>query len=138
MFENVHSGCAGKAIYLIPADLGRNNEFHHCSYSKSILKLVKLQCLVASINVAKRRKFSPRNFEIFVEICTNFESIVVQTSVRSWYKNIQNMRNLQSYIFRISQHFATKLCNFTNFKLLFLAVVMDFFLPAYCRSKFIL
>ena len=27
-------------------------------------------------------------------------------------------------------HFATKLCNFTNFKLLFLAIVMDFVLLA--------
>jgi hypothetical protein len=31
---------------------------------------------------------------------------------------------LQGYIFRILQHFATKLCNFTNFSMLFLAVVI--------------
>ncbi len=38
------------------------------------------------------------------------------------------------YIFRILQHFATKLCNFTNafskLNMLFLAVVMDFVPPA--------
>jgi hypothetical protein len=31
----------------------------------------------------------------------------------------------QGYIFRILQHFAAKLCNFTNFNTLFLVVVMD-------------
>jgi hypothetical protein len=36
----------------------------------------------------------------------------------------------QGYIFLILQHFATKLCNFTNFNMLFLAVVMDFVLLA--------
>ena len=35
---------------------------------------------------------------------------------------IQNLRTLQGYIFRILQHFATKLCNFTNFSMLFLGI----------------
>jgi hypothetical protein len=35
-----------------------------------------------------------------------------------------------SNIFRILQHFPTKLCNVTNFNMLFLAVVMDFVLLA--------
>ncbi len=45
------------------------------------------------------------------------------------------IREIAGYIFRILQHVATKLCNFTNFKMLFLAVVMgiSFFLPT---SKF--
>jgi hypothetical protein len=57
-----------------------------------------------------------------------------------WYKLIQNLYKIykiytkfqisQDYIFRILQHFATKLCNFTNFNMLFLAVVMDFVLLA--------
>jgi hypothetical protein len=38
--------------------------------------------------------------------------------------------NFAGYIFRILQQFATKLCNFTNFNMLFLAVVMDFVLLA--------
>jgi hypothetical protein len=46
------------------------------------------------------------------------------------YKLIQNLQISQGYIFRILQHFATKLCNFTNFNMLFLAVVMDFVLLA--------
>ena len=41
-------------------------------------------------------------------------------------KNIQNLQISQAYIFRILQYFATKLGNFTNFKMLFLAVVRDF------------
>ena len=42
----------------------------------------------------------------------------------------------QSFSFRILQHFATKLCNFTIFKMLLLAIVMDFggFMPG---SEFI-
>jgi hypothetical protein len=45
-------------------------------------------------------------------------------------KLVQNMQISQVYIFLILQHFATKLCNFTNFNMLFLAVVMDFVLLA--------
>ena len=41
----------------------------------------------------------------------------------------------QGYIFRILQHFATNLCNFTNFKMLFLAVVMDFVFLAQIKIK---
>ena len=40
------------------------------------------------------------------------------------YKSIQNLQTLQGYIFHILQHFATKLCNFTYFSMLFLAVVI--------------
>ncbi len=50
-------------------------------------------------------------------------SKVVQTSAR----NAKNDTKFAGCIFRT---FATKLCNFTNFKMLFLAVVMDFVLPA--------
>jgi hypothetical protein len=39
---------------------------------------------------------------------------------------MQNLQIAQGYILRILQHFATKLCNFTNFKMLYLAAVMDF------------
>jgi hypothetical protein len=40
------------------------------------------------------------------------------------------MQTLQGYIFRILQHFATKLCNVTNITMLFLAVVIDLHLLA--------
>jgi hypothetical protein len=43
---------------------------------------------------------------------------------------IQNLQISQGYIFSILQHSAAKLCNFTNFNMLFLAVVMDFVLLA--------
>jgi hypothetical protein len=43
------------------------------------------------------------------------------SNVRTQYKSIQN---LQGYIFLILQHFATKLCNFTHFSMLFLAAVI--------------
>ena len=39
------------------------------------------------------------------------------------YKNLQTSRG---YIFRIFKHFATKLCHFTNLKMLFLAAVIYF------------
>jgi hypothetical protein len=45
-------------------------------------------------------------------------------------KLIQNLQISQGYIFIILHHFATKRCNFTNFNMLFLAVVMDFVLLA--------
>ncbi len=39
---------------------------------------------------------------------------------------IQNLQTSQRYIFHILQHFTTKLCHFTNFRMLFNAVVMNF------------
>ena len=50
---------------------------------------------------------------------------VVQISARNTkvYKIREICRAIQ-YIFLILQHFATKLCNFTNVKMLFLAIVM--------------
>ena len=42
------------------------------------------------------------------------------------YKSIQNSQTLQGYIFLILQHFATKLCNLTNFSMFFNAVVINF------------
>ena len=60
---------------------------------------------------------------------STFGSKVVQISVRN--TKVYKMREIcRAIIFRILQHFATKLCNFTNFKMLFLAVVMDFVLLA--------
>jgi hypothetical protein len=39
--------------------------------------------------------------------------------------NVGNVVGIfQGYIFRILQHFATKLCNFTNFSMLYLAVAI--------------
>jgi hypothetical protein len=40
------------------------------------------------------------------------------------------MQTLQSYIFQALQHLAAKFCTFTNFSMLFLAVVFDSLLSA--------
>jgi hypothetical protein len=42
-------------------------------------------------------------------------------------KILQNLRTLQGYIFRIIQHFATKLCNFTHFSIYALSSCSDLF-----------
>ena len=49
---------------------------------------------------------------------------------------MQNLQTSQAYIFRILQHFATKLGNFTNFNMLFLAVVKDFVFFAKMKIQF--
>jgi hypothetical protein len=41
--------------------------------------------------------------------------------------NVQNLQISKGYIFRILQHFAAKLCNFTNFNMLFPAISGDGF-----------
>ena len=51
-------------------------------------------------------------------------------------KNIQNLQTSQAYIFHILQSFATKLGNFTNFKMLFLAVVKYFAFFAKMKIQF--
>jgi hypothetical protein len=38
---------------------------------------------------------------------------------RTQYKSIQNLQTLEGYIFHILQHFTTKICNFTNFSMLY-------------------
>ena len=49
---------------------------------------------------------------------------------------IQNLQTSQAYIFRILQHFATKLGSFTNFNMHFLAVVKDFDFFAKMKIQF--
>jgi hypothetical protein len=43
------------------------------------------------------------------------------------YKSIQNLQTLEGYIFYILQHFATKLCNFTNFSMPFAGIPLSIF-----------
>jgi hypothetical protein len=66
-----------------------------------MLKLVKLQSLVAKC--CKMRKIKPSKI---CKFC-----ILLYCNFRMQYKSVQNMQTLQGYIFRILQHFATKLCN---------------------------
>ena len=49
---------------------------------------------------------------------------------------MQNLQTSQAYIFRILQHFGTKLGNFTIFNMLFLAVVKDFDFFAKMKIQF--
>jgi hypothetical protein len=58
------------------------------------------------------------------EIATIFGPNVVGISARNKKYTTFFMRILQGYIVGILQHFATKLCNFTHFSMLFLAVVI--------------
>ena len=97
---------------------------------KSMLKLVKLPSLVAKC-CKIRKKMRLRSLQIlytFVlrlpqngRLPVNFRHFVV-----SVIQKYTKFANSQAYIFRILQHFATKLGNFTNFNMLFLAVVKDF------------
>ena len=85
------------------------------------------------MHVVKRGKCSPTKFSNFVVICItrgNLHHIWAESGAisRPQYKLIQNLQILLGYIFLILQHFAAKLCNFTNFNMLFLAVLTDFVL----------
>ena len=51
---------------------------------------------------------------IFSDVGINFQCV------------IQNLNSSQAYNFHILERFATKLCNFTNFRMLFNAVVINF------------
>ena len=68
-------------------------------------------------------------FELRTDKITTFEPKVVKNSAHN-IKNIQNLQTSHGCIFLILQYFATKLCSFTNFKMLFLAMVIDFALLA--------
>ena len=78
----------------------------------------------------------PAKFALFYTINLYYARENVPLSAQMWcifprvYKLTQNLQTSQGYIFRILQHFAAKLCNLTNFNMLFLAVVMDFSFPA--------
>jgi hypothetical protein len=77
-------------------------------------------------NVVKCGKYSlakSANFVLRAEIDITFGPKMVAISARNT-KSIQSLQILQGYIFRILQHVATKLCNFTHFSMLFLAVVI--------------
>jgi hypothetical protein len=65
----------------------------------------------AYYNISKIANFA--NFVYFCISCGN-----------CYYIWAENGSNFFAFIFRILQHFATKHCNFTNFIMLFLAVVI--------------
>ncbi len=111
--------------------IDRKNKIHHYSYRKSILKLVKLQSLVAKC--CKIRKIQPckfREFSILLYYVQKFAPLLS----RKWCKFLHVIQEytkfckIWSAIF--SAFYNISRPNFTNFKTLFLAVVMDFVLLA--------
>ena len=88
-------------------------------------KLLKLQSLVAKC--CKMRKYSPANFANFVLIY-QYAREFAPLSVQMWSTflciliqiNTKICKLCRAIIFLILQHFAAKLCNFTNFNMLFL------------------
>ena len=96
---------------------------------KSVLNLVKLQSLVAKC--CKRQKNKPAKFANSIYCCATRGKLIplagkrYQLSVPNT-KVIQNLRTLQGHIFLTLEHFATKLCNFTKFRMLINAVTMNF------------
>ena len=96
---------------------------------KNLLKLDKIQTLVAKCcknteNIALRSLQILFIFVLRAQIVTTFRPEVVTISARNT-NIIQNSQTLQSYIFRILQHFTTKLYYLANFIVFFLAVVID-------------
>ena len=105
-----------------------------------MLKLVKLPSLVAKycktwkIYACKVCKFCILLYYAYhkmAELPVNFGHLVV-----SVIQKCENLQTSQAYIFRILQHFAIKLGNFTNFDMLFLASVKDFDFFAKMKIRF--
>jgi hypothetical protein len=69
------------------------------------------------------------------EIVTIFEPKMVTISTRNTNIYLQNLKTLQGSIFQALYHFATKLYNFTNFIMFFLAAVFDSLLFTKACSK---
>ena len=86
------------------------------------------------LKISKIEKFGCKMLwntqNIALRISISFTLNAVRFSERNTI-NIQILCKLsQGYIFRILQYFTTKLCHFTNFKMIFLAVLIDFVLLA--------
>jgi hypothetical protein len=96
---------------------------------RTVLKLVKLQSLVAKC--CKMRKIWPCKVHKFCTACGNCYHFRPKcgSNFRTQYKSVRKLRTLQGYIFRILQHFATKLCNFTHSSMLFQGIYF------FCQDK---
>ena len=107
--------------YRLILKLGKEMQINHHS-SKEHTKMSKI-AKVWLRNVIKCGKYSLAKFENFVFVCITcgncYHANACGNNFRTQYKSIQNLQTLQGYIFRILQHFATKLCNFTHFSMLF-------------------
>ena len=100
----------------------RTKSFITARNRNSILKLVKLQILWR--NVVKYGKYiALRSLPIFI-------IFVLRTGKVGKAYHIGD-----ESIFRILEDFATKICNFTNFGMLFLAVVKQQSFCSYCLDQ---
>ena len=56
-----------------------------------------------------------------VKVWIEFVYIIVLRLEKHWFetKLMRILQTSQGYILRIAQHFTTKLCNFTNFEIIF-------------------
>ena len=85
----------------------------------------------------KYGKYTLATFANFVYFCiTHGKALPQNGRISPEVVHIQNLQTLQAYILRILQFFATKLGNFTNFKMLFLAVLKDFAFFANLKIQF--
>ena len=105
-------------LMLIQARRTKSNQKEHLRMSKTAKFVVAKCCKMKKI-------YSPVKFANFVYICI----FVYFGSKWLFFPRVMQIytkqRILQGYIFHILQHFAIKLCNFTHFKMLFPAMVMD-------------
>ena len=60
---------------------------------------------------------------LLLQLLVSFRIVIAL--FRAQYKSIQNSQTSQEYIFHILQCFATSLHNFTKFRMLFLAVLLN-------------
>ena len=114
--------------YGLNFDLGKKN----AAFITARKSMLKLQSLVAKCCLMRKTYLCEILYYFVLRTgkCTTFGPNVVHFPARNINLHNKNLQISQGYIFRILQHFATKLCNFTNFNMLFLAVVMDFVFPA--------
>ena len=97
---------------------------------KSVLNLVKLQSLVAKC--CKRQKNKPAKFANSIYCCATRGKLIPLAGKRYQF-SVQNLRTLQGHIFLTLEHFATKLCNFTKFRMLINTMTMNFTISIFLK-----
>ena len=105
----------------LTSNLGRKNEIF-CYGKKRILRLVELHVWWRYVVKYGKYNLRSRSWQILYIFVLRGQNLpfLPQHQLKNGnifhaqYKYIQNSQTSQGYIFRILQHFATKLCNFTN------------------------
>ena len=86
---------------------------------------------VGSRNVVNAENIVPLNLQNLYIFVLRANVLIISPSKVYFFprvirKYIQNLQILQGCILRILQHFAIKFCNFANFNMILLAVLIDF------------